>query len=104
MERASAALAASAAQAASAVSSIGAALAALAEAGAHASADAAKLGYEVRAVPALRKARPAARSTCAAPAPHLRRTCAAPAPHLRRTSPTGYGHEVHAVRYAVHMR
>mgnify|MGYP004228906023 CR=1 FL=1 len=50
MERASAALAASAAQAASAVSSIGAALAALAEAGAHASADAAKLGYEVRAV------------------------------------------------------
>lgn len=50
MERASAALAASAAQAASAVTSIGAALAALAEAGAHASADAAKLGYEVRAV------------------------------------------------------
>ena len=93
MERASAALAASAAQAASAVSSIGAALAALAEAGAHASAGAAKHGYEVRAVPALRKARPAARSTCAAPAPHL-----------RRTSPTGYGHEVHAVRYAVHMR
>ena len=47
MERARAALAASAAQAAAAASAFGSALAALAEAGAHATAGYAKLGYEV---------------------------------------------------------